>query len=119
MLGVPDCLSDALDNLGPPLRLPGTSSYEARHRGVGADGSSVIDSLAPAGRDLAGQAEVLGNGLARVPTLGDKHGDEDDVLRLDVLHNRADFRVLVQETNLNKVVEVALSDAVSVQVDHP
>src|SRR3712207_1957190 len=55
-------------------RLAGAGGDEVRHRGVGPDWGAVEDRLAPARCHLAGQAEVLGNGLARVPALGDKDG---------------------------------------------
>src|SRR5215210_714379 len=122
--GVPEGLVGAPDNIYLPFGLAGTGGDQGRHRGVGADRRAVEDGLFAAGGGrldgyLAGEAEVFGDGLAGVPALGDEDGDQDDVLRLDVLYDLADLRVLIQEPYLNQVVEVALPDAAGVEVDHP
>src|SRR5918994_3105852 len=98
-------------------RLAGAGGDEVRHRGVGADRGAVEDRLALARRHLAGQAEVPRDGFARVPALGDKDGDQDDVLRLDALHDLPDLRLLIQEPNLDQVVGPTLPDAPGVEVD--
>src|ERR671911_156277 len=97
-------------------RLAGAGGDEVRHRGVGADRGAVEDRLALARRHLAGQAEVPRDGFARVPALGDKDGDQDDVLRLDALHDLPDLRLLIQEPNLDQVVGPTLPDAPGVEV---
>src|ERR687886_2004889 len=94
------------------LRFAGAGDDQGRHRGVGAYRRAVEDGLAGARRYLAGEGEVFGDGLAGVPALGDEDRDQDDGLRLDVLDDLADLRVLIQEADLDEVVEVALRYAI-------
>src|ERR671932_1382829 len=101
------------------LHLAGAGGDQARHRGVSAHRGAVEDGLVAARRHLAAETEVLGNGLTSVPSLGDEDRDQDDVLRLDVLDDFADRRVLIQESYLYDVVEITLPYALSVQVDDP
>src|ERR671932_1908174 len=110
---------DVSDN----LCLPSTSSNQVRHRGMGANRRTVEDSLVAArgGSDghLAGETQVFGDGFAGVPAFGNKDGDQDDVLRLDVLHDVTDLWVLIQEPDLYEVVKVTSLYAVGVEVDDP
>src|SRR5436305_80271 len=93
--GAPEGLTSALDTSCLPVSLPfdlaGASGDQGRHRGVGAHRRPVEDGLLTAGgrldRHLAGEAKVLGDGLARMPALGDEDRDQNNVLRLDVLHD--------------------------------
>src|SRR5919112_170950 len=100
-------------------RLVGAGGYQGRHRRVGAHRGPVEDGLIVARRYLAAQAQVLGDGLAGMPALRDKDGDQDYVLRVDVLYDLAYLGGLVQEANLHGVVEVALPYAPGVEVDDP
>src|ERR671932_2850485 len=110
---------DVSDN----LCLPSASSNQVRHRRMGANRRTVEDGLVAArgGSDgyLAGEIQVFRDGFAGVPTLGNKHGDQDDVLRLDVLHDVTDLWVLIQEPDLYEVVKVTSLYAVGVEVDDP
>src|SRR5215212_9041288 len=109
---------DASGNLFLSHGLAGASGDEVRHGRVGADRGAIEDGLVLSYRHLAGQTEILGYRLARVPPLGYKHGDKDHVLRLDVLDDLPDPRLLIQKPDLDQVVDPALPDAPGVQVDH-
>src|SRR5918911_3275030 len=85
------------------FHLSGAGGDQARHRGVSAHRGAVEDGLVAAYCYLAAETEVLGNGLAGVPPLGDEDRDQDDVLRLDVLDDFADLRLLIQEPDLDYV----------------
>src|SRR5829696_7758852 len=108
----------ASDNVVLRHRLPGAGRYEVRHGRVRADGGAVVDGLVVTHRDLAAQAEVLGDRLAGVPALRDKQGDHDDVLRLDAIDDASYLGVLIQEPDLDEVVDPTLPDASGVQIDH-
>src|SRR5215211_2979493 len=98
-------------------RLTGAGRYEVRHRRVRSDGGAVVDRLVVAYRNLAGQAEVLGDRLARMPPLRDEQGDQDDVLRLDPIDDASYLGGLIEEPDLDEVVEATLPDAPGVEVD--
>ena len=72
---------------------------------MGADWRAVEDGLLTSPGHLAGEAEVLGDRLAGVPALGDKNGDQDDVLRLYVLYDLVEVGFLDQDPKIGDVVE--------------
>src|SRR5215213_3648519 len=99
------------------LRHCPTGGYETRHGRVRSDGGAVVDRLVAQDRNLAAQAEVLGDRLAGVPALRDEQRDQDHVLRLDTIDDPTYLGILVQEPNLDEVVDAALPDAPGVEVD--
>src|SRR3712207_2910055 len=105
------------DKVRLPLRLAGAGDDEVRHRRVRADRGAVEDGLVLAHGDLPGQAEILGDGLAGVPALRYKDGDQDHVLRLYVRHDLPDLGLLIQEPNLDQIVDSALPDPAGIEVD--
>src|SRR5215213_3577750 len=99
------------------LRHCPTGGYETRHGRVRSDGGAVVDRLVAQDRNLAAQAEVLGDRLAGVPALRDEQRDQDHVLRLDTIDDPTYLGILVQEPDLDEVVDAALPDAPGVEVD--
>src|SRR5918995_188248 len=112
-----DTSGGASDNGLLPRGLAGAGSNEISHRGVRADRGAVEDGFVPEQRNLAGQAEVLGYRLARVPALGYEDGDQDHVPGGDALDDGPDLGFLIQEPHLDEVVEPALPYAPGVHVD--
>src|SRR5215210_1037731 len=105
------------DNVLELRRLTGAGDYEVRQGRMRSNGGPVVDRLVVRDRDLAAQAKVLGNRLAGVPALRDKQGDQDHVLRLYTIYDSTYLGFLIEEPDLDKVVDAALSDTPGVQVD--
>src|SRR5215212_1048469 len=101
-----------------PHGLAGAGDDEVRHRGVGTNRGAVEDGLVLAHRHLASQAKIRGYRLARVPALGYKDRDEDHVPSGYVLDDLPDLRLLVQESHLDQIVDLAFPDAFCVEVDN-
>src|SRR5919112_907379 len=92
---LPDVSGGALCKLLLRVERAGAGDDQVRHRGVRTNRGAVEDGSVLARRDLAAQAQVLWNGLARVPAISDKDGDQDHVPRSDVPDDRPDLGFLV------------------------
>src|ERR687890_1012944 len=101
---LPDVSGGALCKLLLRVERAGALYDQVRHRGVRADRRAVEDRFVLARCDLAAQAQVLWDGLARMPALGDKDGDQDHVSRGYAPDDRPDLGFLVEEAHLDHVV---------------
>src|SRR5690606_36629342 len=82
-------------------RIGGDRQDDVRHLVQSADGRRIPDAASTPDREIAGETEILRDGGACVPPLGDEEGNEHDVGGVDRREHVRDMGRLVEEAAID------------------